>query len=193
MLVSLALLGVGTAGAVRPARRLPRRGHRAAAAELERLNARGEFEAVLEHGARFSKRVEPAGVVTYEMAYAANRQGQLPEALALYDRAIDEDPDLAAAFYDRGELLPERGDDADARADFLRAAALRPDHWAVHFRLAHMAGRAGDPQLLQEHLMEALRHGFDFRTITSDPDWRAWARNPKLGARAPAAHRRLQR
>ena len=29
--------------------------------------------------------------------------------------------------------------------------------------------------------MEALRHGFDFRTITSDPDWRAWARDPKLG------------
>ena len=167
---------MGTAGAIRPPDDYRAVVTGAAAAELERLNARGEFEAVLEHGARF-KGVEPAGVVTYEMAYAANRQGQLSEALALYDRAIDEDPDLAAAFYDRGELRPSAGTTpTPARTS---CAPRRCDPTLGRpLPAAHMAGRPGS-QLLQEHLMEALRHSFT--TITSDPDWRAWARDPRLG------------
>lgn len=155
--------------------------HQSAAAELEALNAQGDFASVLEHGERFTKRVEPAGLVLYEMAYAANRAGDRDAAMALYDRALAEDDQLAVAFYDRGELHLIADDIDAARADFEAAARLRPDHWAVHFRLAHLAGRLEDPEAFDTHLMAALRHGFDFRTVVQDPDWRRWAAHPELG------------
>lgn len=155
--------------------------HQSAAAELEALNAAGDFAEVLKQGARFEAHVEGAALVRYEMAYAANRLGQDHKALRLYTRALALQPDLAIALYDRGELRLVSGDAAGARADFEAAAAARPDHWAVHFRLAHLAGMDGDPDALETHLVEALRHGFDFRTILQDPDWKAWATHPQLG------------
>lgn len=179
LLLALALML--PAQAVRPPTDFREVVHRSAAAELEALNARGDFAAVREHGQRFLDRVEPSARVLYEMAYAANRQGERRAALGLYDRAIEQDDELAVAFYDRGELHLLEDDVAAARADFEAAARLRPDHWAVHFRLAHLAGRQGDPEAFDAHLMAALRHGFDFRTVVQDPDWRRWAAHPELG------------
>jgi tetratricopeptide (TPR) repeat protein len=175
------MLMVGAASAARPPADYRSVVHGAAAAELEALNARGRFEDVRTFGDRFVDRVEPASLVLYEMAYAANRMGEIGPALRLYDRAIALDPELAVAFYDRGELHLIQGDVAQARADFEAAARLRPDHWAVHFRLAHLAGRQGQAGPFETHLLDALRHGFDFRTVLSDPDWQAWARDPALG------------
>ncbi len=152
-----------------------------AARELEVLNGEGRFEDVLKLGERFTERVEPGAPVLYEMAYAANRMGRSRDALRLYDQALRLQPDLAVALYDRGELRLLQGDDAGALADFQAAALARPDHWAIHFRLAHLAGRRGDAAALDTHLVEALRVGFDFRTVVEDPDWKAWSRDPKLG------------
>ena len=155
--------------------------HRSAAAELEALNASGHHLEVLQQGARFEAHVEGAALVRYEMAYAANRLGQERKALRLYTRALALQPDLAIALYDRGELRLLADDLSGARADFEAAARSRPDHWAVHYRLAHLAGREGKPEAMEEHLVEALRHGFDFRTLLGDSDWRAWSRDPSLG------------
>lgn len=179
--LAAALLLAGAALAARPPADYREVVHRSAAAELEALNARGQFEAVRSFGDRFVSRVEPAALVIYEMAYAANRMGEVLPALRLYDRAIALDPELAVAFYDRGELHLLQGDVETATADFEAAARLRPDHWAVHFRLAHLAGRQGQAQAFETHLLDALRHGFGFRTVLSDPDWQAWARDPTLG------------
>ena len=179
--LAAAVLMVGAASAARPPTDYRAVVHRSAAAELEALNARGRFEDVRAFGDRFVDRVEPAALVLYEMAYAANRMGEVGPALRLYDRAITLDPELAVAFYDRGELHLIQGDVAQAQADFEAAARLRPDHWAVHFRLAHLAGRQGQAEAFETHLLDALRHGFDFRTVMSDPDWEEWARDPTLG------------
>jgi hypothetical protein len=56
-----------------------------------------------------------------------------------------------------------------------------PDHWAVHFRLAELAARDHDTARFESHLTDAVRNGFDFRTIATDPNWRSWARDPELG------------
>jgi hypothetical protein len=149
--------------------------------KLEIMGQNGDLEGVLKEGRRFQKHVQPAAPVAYEMALAANRLGRTGDAIALYDEVTSLAPDHAAAWYDRGELHLSEGDDGDARRDFEAAAKLRPDHWVVHFRLAHLAGRAQDGRAFEEHLTQALRNGFAFQTILDDPTWRAWASDPVLG------------
>ena len=154
---------------------------RAAAAQVEALNADGRYEDALALAKRFQKGVAPSSEVGYEAAYALNRMAKLDEALSAYGEVIALDPDNAAARYDRGELLIAMGRPDQAREDLEVAARLRPDHWAAHFRLAEIAGHDGDVQAFQEHLMAALRQGFDLHTLLADPTWRAWFRDPKLG------------
>jgi tetratricopeptide (TPR) repeat protein len=150
---------------------------------LEALQAAGQLDAVVREGERFQEHVEPHADVAYEVALAENRRSQGGRAaMEAYDAVLDLDPSHAAARYDRGELHLSAGDAEAARADFLAAAEARPDHWVVHFRLAHLAGLAGDARGLEDHLTEALRHGFSFRTITADPTWRGWMRDPALGS-----------
>ena len=152
-----------------------------AAAQADALNADGRFDDAIAFAERFQKAVDPAADVEYEVAYAYNGKGDLDASLASYDAVISLNPHQAAARYDRGELLLVRGRDHDAEVDFEEAARLRPDHWAVHFRLAEIAGRAGDVDAFEAHLTDAIRCGFDFRTAIQDPTWHAWFHDPKLG------------
>jgi tetratricopeptide (TPR) repeat protein len=152
-----------------------------AATRVSRMTQSGAFEDAIALADRFQRQVEPSAPVTYEIAFALNRMGRRAEAVASYTKALALDPDHAASLYDRGELylLDDRLD--LARADFERAAVLVPGHWAVHFRLAELAARAHDTAGFESHLLDAVRNGFDFRSIANDPNWRGWARDPELG------------
>ena len=153
----------------------------AAASQAEALNAEGRLDEAIAFGARFQDRVAPAAVVAYEVAFAYNTKGELDKALDHYGRALELDPQLATALYDRGEIYLSRDQDALARADFEAAAEVRGDHWAVHFRLAELAARRGDSDAFEDHLLDAVKNGFDFRTIVRDPSWQQWSRDPALG------------
>ncbi len=155
--------------------------HRAAAARAEQMNQGGLYADALAFAERWQRAVEPSSVVAYEAAYALNRMAKLDEALDAYSRCIELDPKNAAARYDRGELLLALGRPDEARADLHAAAELRPDHWAAHFRLAELAGKDRDVIAFEEHLMAALRQGFDLRTLLADPTWVSWFRDPLLG------------
>jgi tetratricopeptide (TPR) repeat protein len=152
-----------------------------AAARVSRLSEAGTFDDAIALAERFQRQVEPSAPVTYEIAYALNRIGRRAEAIATYTKALALDPDHAASLYDRGELYLLDGRIDLAQVDFERAAVLVPDHWAVHFRLAELAARAHDAQSFESHLTDAVRNGFDFRTIVGDPNWQGWARDPELG------------
>jgi tetratricopeptide (TPR) repeat protein len=152
-----------------------------AATRVARVSESGAPDDAIALAERFQRQVEPSAPVTYEIAYALNRLGRRSEAIATYTKALALDRDHAASLYDRGELYLLDGRIDLARADFERAAALVPEHWAVHFRLAELAARAHDAAGFESHLTEAVRNGFDFRTIVADPNWRGWARDPELG------------
>ncbi len=154
---------------------------RAAAARAEALNAEGLYPEAVDFARRFQAGVEPAADVAYEAAYALNRMAKLEDALDAYTQTLALNPDHAAARYDRGELLLALGRPGEAREDLLAAARLRPDHWAAHFRLAELAGHDRDVAAFEEHLMAALRNGFDLRTLLADPTWTSWISDPGLG------------
>jgi len=161
-----------------------------AAARVSSVSQSGALEDAIALAERFQRQVEPSAAVTYEIALALNRLGRRPEAIARYTKALALDPDHAPSLYDRGELYLLDGRVALAKADFERAAVLVPNHWAVHFRLAELAARDHDAAGFESHLTDAVRNGFDFRSLivpgpdgapTMDPNWRAWARDPDLG------------
>lgn len=152
------------------------------AAQASKLNAQGKFKEVVALVERFEDAVEPLPPLSYEAGYALNRMGQTEAALVHYSAAIAKNPDLASARYDRGEIYLSQSRWREARADFEVVIRVEPGHWAGHFRMAHLAGVAGDPVAMEKHLTDAIRTGFDLSVVTGDSTWRGFAKDPELGA-----------
>ena len=150
------------------------------AKEVSDLNGSGKYRDAIKLAGRIQRGVAKLAPVSYEAGYAHYRLGELDAAVRQYDSAIRRDPTLAMAYYDRGEIFLSQGKLEGAEADFLAVIRLTPNHWAGHFRLAHLAGLAGAGDLFEEHLMDALRHGFDLDTVTADPDWQAFTRSANI-------------
>lgn len=181
MVLNLLVIVSGQAAASRPPSDYRQELHRSAVSQIEVLAARSQFEEAFDFGNRFTRRVEPAPPVLYEMALLHNRLGQFDDALDGYDRVLELEPEHAAARYDRGELLLEQGQIERAQADLEAAARLAPEHWVVHFRLAELAGAQGDARAMEDHLVNAIRHGFSLETLEQSPTWRGWIGDPEIG------------
>jgi len=152
-----------------------------AAADAEALNGQQRFEDARKLCQRFTRAFGPAAPVLYEEAFAWNLEGKLDKALDVYGRAIEQDPELATARYDRAEILLARGDLDAAEADLQVVARLRPDHWAVHLRLAEIAGRRGDTRALETELLDTIRSGMDWGVLLGDPTWEELAADDTAG------------
>jgi len=152
------------------------------AAQASGLNAEGRFREVVALVERFDRAVQPLALLSYEAGYAHNRLGEIDKALLHYTQAITLDGELASARYDRGELYLTQSRWKKAREDFETVIRVLPDHWAGHFRMAHLAGVAADPAGMEKHLTNAIRTGFDMAVVVEDPSWRGWAKDPALGA-----------
>jgi tetratricopeptide (TPR) repeat protein len=141
------------------------------AEQVAGLNRVGRYRDAIKLAGRIHRGVARLAPVSYEAGYAHYRLGELSAAVRQYDAALRRDPSLAMAHYDRGEIHLSEGRIDDAAADFAAVIRLSPNHWAGHFRLAHLAGLAGESELFEEHLMTAIKNGFDLDTVTADPDW----------------------
>lgn len=130
---------------------------------------------------RWERTVGPDARVEYELGLAWRLAGDDAKARGWLDRAVERDPGLVAARYDRGELRLNEGDLVGAREDFAVCAAKEPRAWPGPFRLADVAARQGDAVEFEAQLVVALRHGFPLATVTGDPHWRAYWRDPALG------------
>ena len=142
----------------------------------------------LDAAIRFAAEVEDAvGAlveVRYQAALARNQAGHIRPAIKAYGRVLELDPDHVGALYDRAELWLVAGTDADriqARADLERAEALRPDHWAVPYRLALMAGQEQQTAQLEAAMTRSIRAGLDLRLLLQDPAWLPLLRSEVTG------------
>ncbi len=129
----------------------------------------------------WQKELGTSAALAYELGLACRLAGQDAEARQHLDRALKLDPEHLAARYDRGELRLLEGDLDGAAEDFALVVRLAPGRWAGHFRLADLAARKRDIPGLSAHLDDALRSGFDLRTLIGDPRWREWLTDPELG------------
>lgn len=119
--------------------------------------------------------------VTYELGLVWRLAGDDEHARAYLEKAVSLDPELAAARYDRGEVRLASGDLPGALEDFEAVARLEPLAWPGWFRLAELAGRAGDGKAFEGHLLSALRCGFQVRAVATDPTWRGFLLDPRIG------------
>lgn len=151
------------------------------ARQVEALVNEGKLDEAVALGRGHVKALGPSVDVLYEWGVALNAQGELRAAQARYDEVLAIDPEHAAARYDRAELHLSAGRLDEAAADLAVALKQRPDHWAVHFRLAEVAGLRADPHAFEVALLDALRHGFDLRALPEYPRWRVFLADPQVG------------
>jgi tetratricopeptide (TPR) repeat protein len=68
--------------------------------------------------------------------YVHAHKGQLQEALADYNRALERDPKIATGYVNRGFVLNDLRQPAKAAEDFKTALTLQPDYGEAHLGLA---------------------------------------------------------
>lgn len=152
-----------------------------AAQEVGRLGRQEGMEAAAAFVSRWERTVGADARVAYELGLGWRLAGDVGRARSALDRAVDLDPTLVEARYDRGELLLNGGDLDEAEADFREVARAAPERWPGHFRLADIAGRRGDVEAFEAGLLAALRCGFSFRDVVGDPRWTGYLADPSLG------------
>lgn len=150
------------------------------AKEVSNLNQSGRYRDAIQLAGRMRRSMGRIPSVSYEAGYAHYQLGELDAAVRHYDTAIQLNPDLAMAYYDRGEIHLTEGRLVQAQFDFERVVELQPKHWVGHFRLAHMAGLAENATLFETHLMAAISAGFSFNSVLNDPDWKRFTMHAEL-------------
>ena len=149
-------------------------------AQIDQKNQQGSLSAALAYGNGFTATVLESAIVFYEMGLACNRQDKTQEAISYYNKALKIQPYMMEALYDRAELYMLSGDLQMAKKDLQKA--LQTNHWAVHFRLAEIAGREKDTDTLELQLTEAIRYGFPLNSLFQfGAHWQNWVKDPVLG------------
>jgi Tfp pilus assembly protein PilF len=92
----------------------------------------------------------------YNLGYLAQQGGDVDEAAAQYDAALDSDPELTAAVYNRAILL-ETSDVERAVELYRRAIDLDPDLAAAHMRLGFALLELGDTAEAEQELATGVR------------------------------------
>lgn len=154
------------------------------AADVRRVAEAEGLDAAISLAAAIEDDVGALVDVRYEAALARNRAGRIEPAIAAYTRVLELDPDHIGALYDRGELWLVDGQPenrARAHADLEHAQRLRPDHWAVHYRLAQLAGQEGDFRKMEQTLVQSVQNGLAVGLLLEDPAWQTLFADPDAG------------
>ena len=109
--------------------------------------------------------------IVENLAVALMQSGRFDEAFQAFAESIELDPELAAAYTNRGSLYVNLGRYDEARTDLTRAAALDPTNADVHYNFGILLGQ-------QEQLEEAIT-AYD-RAIALRPDFSAAHHNRSI-------------
>jgi serine/threonine protein kinase/Flp pilus assembly protein TadD len=82
--------------------------------------------------------------VHLNLGFALNKRGDLPGAIAAYQKAIDLNPGYAAAYNNLGNALRHKGDLAGAMAALQKALDLDPDYAGAHYNMGGVLHAQGD-------------------------------------------------
>lgn len=83
--------------------------------------------------------------------------GNLPEARASYEAAIELDAELPAARYNLGLLLQQLGERRQALSEFKKVLKIQPDNAWAHFQAAMLHEAGGNDSAAVEHYAKAFR------------------------------------
>ena len=92
----------------------------------------------------------------FAAAEAAEAEGRLDEAAALYHRCLALDPGDALAAFNRANVLGALGRPEEAHRDYLRAARIDRRFTEAFFNLGCLAGDRGNRAAARGHFARAL-------------------------------------
>lgn len=104
----------------------------------------------------------PTAYTCFVEACAAEDRADVAEAEALYRRALDIDPGLAAAMTNLGNLRHRAGDVAEARALYERALEQDPAQSEARYNLGNLLDDAGETELAIAELRRVCAAHPDF-------------------------------
>jgi len=98
--------------------------------------------------------------ITYRIqGYEAQRRGDRPTALSLYQKAAALDPSYPTPHNDAGVLLEEEGRMQDAEQSYRKALELNPNYLEAHGNLAMLYERMGQKEKAIFHWMKRYQLG----------------------------------
>jgi tetratricopeptide (TPR) repeat protein len=101
---------------------------------------------------------EHAPIEVYiELGAAHLAEGNAPQAVRYYRKALDLDPALPRIRYNLARALEASGDTAGAAAEYERAVRESPGLGEAWNNLGALVARSGDPQRAAQHLETAVR------------------------------------
>jgi tetratricopeptide (TPR) repeat protein len=95
-------------------------------------------------------------VVYFYRGFAQRQMGSAEAALADYDRAIELNPEFAAAYLNRGAAHYHLGEIEEAVADYTRAVELDPENTNAYYNRALAYQALGEPDLAIEDYSRAI-------------------------------------
>lgn len=104
-----------------------------------------------------------AGATT-NLAIINYRKGNYEEALALVNRSIKINPELAEAYHVRGLLQLEMREISLAEKDYLKALQLKPDYINAHYNLALLY------DIYFQDIALAIKHYEIYQSLINIPD-----------------------
>ena len=123
--------------------------------------------------------------LTYSHGLALRLLGDYEQARFLLESSLNQDPSLASAWYDLGEIQVLTQQPEEATDSFERAASLSEGHpsgWAAPFRLSELAADAGKVAAFENWLEKAMERGFSFQqTVVGSERWGQYLQDPELG------------
>ncbi len=109
--------------------------------------------------------------VHHMLGRVALLEGDTDEAARSFRRALEQNPDLAAALVDLARLLAERGDHAGAIELLERARRQSPRDPRIHYRLGSATIAQGDVAAGLRHLRQALAVAPGYPPAANDLAW----------------------
>lgn len=105
---------------------------------------------------------EAPGLLYNKMGEVRAEQGRPIEAMALFDRAIEETDVFAVPYFNLAVLSEDRGDPRQAVNHYRKAIELAPDYYHAQFNLGLLMGRLGEVDRQQELWEDSIESNPDF-------------------------------
>ena len=153
---------------------------KSAVQSIAELAQKGAVDAALNRGREALVLHPKSALIPYEMGLACNRVERLTDALSFYNMALDVDPNLISALYDRAEIRLSNSNVNAAKIDLELALAKGASHWGVYLRLSEIAGLENRDEDMADYLIEAIEKGFELTLLSSIGDpWKTWMNDPQ--------------
>ena len=134
--------------------------HFSLGAALEKKDDRAaaaQFRRALETGPKDRRVYDTVRVQAHcGLGSIALREGDIPNAIAQYQQALELDPDFTLAHMNLGGLLATQGKLAEAIVHFRRSVELQPDNVPIRYSLAIALAGVGKKDEAISNLNQAL-------------------------------------